>query len=72
MDHFDDTGLYDKEYQDIVESGPSSQERTDLFYRISEIQDDDHEESKRVKAQIRKLLDAELDQHNFEVELSEQ
>lgn len=70
--NFDKSGIRDVELDTLITSGPDNQARTDFFHKISEINDSDHSEAKATKNKIRKLIDEELEFHNFSHKVSEE
>lgn len=55
----------------MARTKPGDKERTAFYTKISEIQPDDHEVIKKVKKNIKKLLDQELEFLGFKEELKE-
>lgn len=61
----------DKHVEDILKLEPGSQERTDFFYSIAAIKQGDHSEIKKTKANIKQLIDQELEFLGFQKEVAE-
>jgi len=66
----DDQNEVDKEINRVLKLKPGSQDRTDFFYNVSKINENDHEEIKKTKENIKRLIDEELEFLGFKEELA--